>query len=142
VLIILLGVSGGRVAAALTCLWLAGCSLGKDDEPQPVSGAPKQIAQVISELDHATARRDYAAICDDLLTAAARRRAGGDDCVDLLRSSTRDLRRPHIDLLRIEVKGAKATARVRTRARGQAPIDETIELVRVRGGYRISALAD
>jgi hypothetical protein len=34
-----------------------------------------------------------------------------------------------------------ATARVRTRARGQAPIEDRIELVRERGRFRVDALA-
>ena len=124
------------------CLVLAGCSLGEEEEPKPVTGAPKQVAETVQALDRATRDRDFANVCQELLTAAARKRAGGKDCESLLRSATGELRNPRIELLSIVVKGDAATARVRTRASGQESIDETIELVRRGDEYRISALAD
>jgi hypothetical protein len=123
-------------------LAVAGCSVGEEEKPKPVTGAPKQVAETVQALDSATRSRDFAEVCSELLTAEARRRAGGKDCESLLRSATSDLRRPRIELRSIVVKADKATARVRTHAKGQAPIDETIELVREGGEYRIAALAD
>jgi hypothetical protein len=43
-----------------TTLFLApaGCSIGGGEEPQPASGAPREIGEVVHELERATARRD------------------------------------------------------------------------------------
>jgi hypothetical protein len=119
----------------------AGCSLGGGDEsPQPVEGAPREVARVVAELDSATRKGQYRRICDELFTSSARRRAGGKDCASLLRSTARELRDPSIELVSIRVTPQQALARVRTRAAGQAPIVDQLVLRRERGSYRIEAL--
>ncbi len=128
-------------ALPLVALALAGCSLGGGDEdPQPVRGAPRQVARVVTELDAATRKGEYRRICNELFTASARRRAGGKDCASLLRSTARELRNPSIELVSIRVNPRQAVARVRTRATGQAPIVDQLVLRREGGGYRIEAL--
>ena len=119
----------------------AGCSIGGDEEPKPATGATREVGVVISALQEATARQDFKTICDDLFTAAARRRAGGRDCRRLLRESARDVRRPRIEVLGIEIERQRARVRVRTRAEGQRPLADVIELRRERGEYRIESLA-
>jgi hypothetical protein len=136
----LIGVNRAALTASVAVLGLAGCSLGAHEEPKAARGAPKQVAALVSTLDRATRGRDYRTICDELLTSSARRRAGGRDCARLLRSTARDVRRPRIELLAIEVSGPRARARVRTRAAGQPPFVDTLRLVRERGRYRIDAL--
>lgn len=127
--------------APLAALVLAGCSLGGEERSaQPVKGAPRAVTTVVTELDAATRRGQYTRICDKLLTSAARRRAGGRDCPSLLRSTARELRKPSVELVSIRVTSREAFARVRTRARGQAPIVDVLVLRRERGGYRIEAL--
>jgi hypothetical protein len=127
--------------ACAALVGLAGCSLGGDHEAQPAGGAPRAVAAVIQRLDTATRARDFRTICDELFTAAARRRAGGGDCQRLLRSATQDVRRPRIQIVSIRIDGRRATVRVRSRATGQRPLEDEVELVRQVGGYRISALA-
>jgi hypothetical protein len=122
-------------------LALAGCSLGGgDDDPQPVRGAPRDVARVVAELDAATRKGQYERICNELFTASAKRRAGGKDCPSLLRSTARELRKPSVELVSIRVTPRQAVARVRTRAVGQAPIVDQLVLRREGGGYRIEAL--
>ena len=70
------------------------CSLGADEEAEPARGAPAGVAATVDRLERATAERDFAGICDDLLTRAARERAGGPDCARLLRSAGQGIRRP------------------------------------------------
>jgi hypothetical protein len=120
---------------------LAGCASGSDSEPQPIRGAPKEVADTVSRLDRATRARDYDEICRELFTRAARQRAGAGDCSSLMRSAAEGVRRPRIRLVAIRVSGSRARARVRTRAAGQDMIEETIELVRERGRFRIASLA-
>ena len=123
-------------------LALGGCSLGGDEEPKPATGAAREIAEVVRQLERATAAREYATICNDLFTDAARERAGGRDCERLLRSGAQSVRRPRIELRRIEIEGERATVRVRTRAAGQATVSDALDLRRAGGEWRVEALAD
>jgi hypothetical protein len=118
---------------------LAGC-LGADEEAQPATGAPRAIAEVVHRLERATAERDFAAICGELFTAAARERAGGRDCARLTRSAAAELKRPSIELVAIELRGASARVRVRTRAAGQAAVSDVLVLRRGRGEWRVDSL--
>jgi hypothetical protein len=120
---------------------LAGC-LGADEEARPVAGAPRDVARVVERLERATAERDFATVCDELFTAAARARAGGEDCERLTRSAAAGVARPRIELEAIEVEGRRARVQVTTRATGQAEVPEVVELRRERGEWRVEALAD
>ena len=119
--------------------FLTGC-LGAGDDQQPAAGAPRAIAATVERLERATAERHFAAICGDLLTASARRRAGGPDCVRLTRSAAAGVERPRIDLKAIDVEGATAQVSVRTRAAGQAALSEVLVLRRERGRWRVDSL--
>ena len=131
-----------RLTAVTLSLFLAGCSGGERKvEPKPAEGLSKQVAAAVARFERATKRRDFKAICARQFTPAARKRAGGRDCAELLRSTASDVRRPRIRVLSIRIRAERAEARVRTRAKGQAPLDETIVLVRRRGRYLIDALA-
>jgi hypothetical protein len=120
----------------------AGCSIGADEEPKPVTGVPKAIAETVGHLERAVAERDYATICDDLLTETARRRAGGDECASQTRSAAEDVLRPTIQIEQIAVKGDRATVTVATTAEGQARVRDAMELRREPDGWRIEALSD
>ncbi len=129
--------------ASVALIALSGCSLGADDEkgkPEPARGAAKQVAATVGALDRAVRAGRWRTICDRLFTPAARERAGGKDCVRLVRSSAGDLRGARIELVGIEVGQRGAEARVRTQARGQAPLTDTLTLRRMSGRYRIESL--
>jgi Putative lumazine-binding len=118
----------------------AGCSLGGDEEPKPVTGVPKEIAATVDRLESAVARRDYETICNQLFTTQARERAGGDECVSQMGSAAEDVRRPSIRIERIEVKAGSATVEVATQAEGQARVTDTLDLRRSGGRWLIDAL--
>ena len=120
---------------------LAGC-LGADEEPRPAGGAPREIAEVVQRLERATVRRDFAAVCEDLFTEAARERAGGEDCERLTRSAAAGIARPRIEVRAITVEGERARVQIATRASGQAEVPGELELRREQGGWRVEALAD
>jgi hypothetical protein len=126
--------------ATLVMLASSGCSVGGDDDAKPASGAAAQVAAAVDSLERAVAKRDFATICNQLFTANARERAGGDDCVRQLTSAAEGLKRPRIEIQRIEVKDDQATARVRTEARGQALVSDELLLRREGGGWLIEAL--
>ena len=117
-----------------------GCSVGDDEKPKPVTGVPKEIAATVDQLERAVAGRDYELICNELFTAQARKRAGGDECVSQMSSAAEDVRRPSIKIERIEVKADDATVEVATQAEGQARVTDTLDLRRSGGGWLIEAL--
>jgi hypothetical protein len=121
---------------------LGGCSLGADEEPRQAVGAPAEIAATVQRLERATAAHDWSAICKDLFTEAARERAGGGDCARLLGSAAAGVRRPAIEIRGIQVReGGRARVEIRTRAEGQEPASDALELRRERGEWRVEALA-
>jgi hypothetical protein len=117
-----------------------GCSLGGDEEPKPVTGVPKEIAATVDRLERAVAGRDYETICNQLFTAQARKRAGGDECVSQMSSAAEDVRRPSIRIKRIEVNADNATVEVVTQAEGQARVTDSLDLRRSEGAWLIDAL--
>jgi hypothetical protein len=128
--------------AVAVVLTLTGCSLGADEEPRQAAGAPAEIAAVVQRLERATAERDWATVCSDLFTAAARKRAGGADCARLLREAGADVRRPAIEIRGIQVrKGGRASVEVRTRAEGQQSVSDVLELRSENGEWRVEALS-
>ena len=117
-----------------------GCSLGGDEEPQPVSGVPKEIAATVEQLERAVATRDYAEICNELFTRSARQRSGGDDCPQQLSAAAEGVRGPRIDVGGIAVEGDKAVVTVLTRAEGQARVSDQLRLKREGGRWRVESL--
>jgi hypothetical protein len=134
--------SGLAVVAALALLAACGC---RDEAPAPaprdISGPAKRVAEAVDRLEAAVRARDYGAICADVLTPAARRHAGGSECPRALAGSFGKPRGAHIDVLSIELDGPRAEARVRTRSRGRAQVEETLLLERAGRDYRVAALA-
>ena len=127
-----------RAAAPLAALLLGGCGGSGEEVERP---APRpEVERVIASLQQATARRNFAAVCA-LLADEVRARAGGRACPARLQARTPGLRAPRIEVLGVRVRGRRASARVRTSAHGQPPVEETIELLREGGSWRISALA-
>jgi hypothetical protein len=117
-----------------------GCSLGADEEPQPLSGAPRAIVATVERLERAVAERDWETICADLFTAAARRRAGGTECAAQMRSAAEGVARPSIQIEAIQVERDRASVRVATQAAGQARVSDRLELRRRGGRWLVDAL--
>jgi hypothetical protein len=129
------------MAVALALLGGAGCALDGSAKPKRANGPVRDAAAVVSRLETASAKGDWRTVCDDLFTAGARSRAGGRDCPRLLRSDAGSLSKPRIEVVRIDVKGPRAAVRVRSRAGGQPPLEDVIQLRRERGSFRIDSLA-
>ncbi len=127
--------------AAAVLLAPMGCSFGADDEPKPATGEPKAIAATVERLERAIARQDYDTVCNELFTGGARKRAGGAECAAQLGSAAEDVKRPTIEIRKIDVKGEQATVTVATHADGQARLTDTLELRRVDGRWLVEALS-
>jgi hypothetical protein len=117
-----------------------GCSLGGDDEAKPASGPPAQIATTVDRLERAVAAGNYDTICSQLFTAQARKRAGGAECAGQLGAAAEGVKNPSIEIEAIDVKGNRATVKVRTHANGQARLTDELELRREGGRWLVEAL--
>jgi hypothetical protein len=125
---------------ALFALFGAGCGGGGKQASPEVAGWAREAASVVKRLQTATATRDFATICDSLLSADERAQAGGADCPRLMAQRAEGIRRPRIHVRSIELSPRGALVRVKTTAAGQAPADDTIRLVREGGRLRIASL--
>ncbi len=126
--------------ATIVMLAPSGCSLGADEEPKRISGEAAQVALTVKRLERAVEQKDYATICQQLFTARARERAGGEECTRQLRSAAEGVEQPRIEIERIDLKKDRATVKVRTEAEGQARVSDELQLRRQGGRWLVEAL--
>ena len=121
------------VALAAT---LAGCggSSGPTDE--------QLVARTVTSFGRATAAKDYGALCDRILSPSlvAKVEEIGLPCEQALEKALGQVKDPRLTIGKVTVTGDRATAEIRTSASGQAPSRDTLELERVREGWRIASL--
>lgn len=98
------------------------------------------MATTVNRLERAVATRNFATVCDQLFTAQARKRSGGDECERQLASATEAVKRPRIQIKAIDVKNNTATVRVRTTAEGQPALTDQLQLRRQGGRWLVEAL--
>ncbi len=126
--------------ALLTGLTLAvaGCG-GQESSAERFEGEEREIAQVVEDLQAASADRDAAEICSRILSRELvdRLSAGGLDCTDELEKGLADADEFELTVERVELRGDTATARVRD-GKGRP---QRIGFVREGGGWRADALA-
>jgi Putative lumazine-binding len=124
-----------RILAALALLVVVGCG---DTGPTP----DEQVRSTVTEFGRATAAKDYDALCDHILAPDLIEEAEsiGLPCEVALRQALGEVEDPRLTIGRVEVRGDRATAEVRTAASGQDPSQDTLELVNVQGRWRIASL--
>jgi len=123
------------VAGLLACALLLGCGeSGPSDE--------QQVRQTVSDFGRATSAKDYQALCDRIFAPQLvdELKQVGLPCEVAMQQSLEDVEDPSITIGRITVAEQGATAEVRSSATGQAPSEDTLELVRVDEAWRISSL--
>ncbi|GBD46575.1 hypothetical protein JDY09_03265 [Thermoleophilum album] len=118
----------------------AGCSFGPDVEPPPASPDTNAIAAVVEGLATAARQKRWRTICEELLTPAARERAGGVNCERFIALAASDIRDPTVRIEEITIRGALAVATVRARSAGEPAVRETLILARTQGGWRVDGL--
>ena len=124
-------------AAALAAALLAGCG---DSGPS----AEEQVRETLGEFGRATAAKDYQALCDKVFAPQLVNKLTqvGLPCEVAMQQSFEKVENPRLTIGKVTVdadeKGAKAE--VRTSATGQAPSQDTVELVPVKDGWRVSSL--
>ena len=121
------------VALALVAAGLRGQRAASDEE---------QVRATLVAFSRATAAKDYQALCDRVLAPVADREAqlSGWPCEHALEQGLGRVKAPKLIVGTITVNGDTASAQVRTSAEGQTPSDDTLELRRVNGAWRIASL--
>jgi hypothetical protein len=127
------------VAAACSALLIVAC--GTSPRKEQANRPAQQVANTVAALQRDLSNRNWADICEQVLSSGARAQAGGDSCERFVRRGAAGLRRGRIQIRSIEVAGSKASADVVSSAEGQARVAQTIELVFENGRYRVSQLA-
>ncbi|MDX6682214.1 MAG: hypothetical protein QOG94_2253 [Solirubrobacteraceae bacterium] len=104
---------------------------GRDDE--------KLVRQALDRYETASSRKDYQALCDELLAKSYVKQtaSSGLPCEVALRTALEDVRNPTLEVLSVEVNGDRAAARVRGAAAGQVPGEAVYTLVREDDAWRI-----
>jgi hypothetical protein len=125
--------TAAALLAAVALAGFAGCG-SSDDE---------QVRDTLRRFQAATAKKDYGALCKDVLARelVGRLQAIGLPCELALRKSLGGVTRPALTVEKVRVRGDTALADILTTAAGQRPSRDTIRLVRQGDGWRISALS-
>ena len=118
----------------LLALALAGCGSGPSDE--------QKVRQTLTDFGKATTSKDYQALCDDIFAPQLvdKLKQVGLPCEVALQKSLSDVKDPHITVGKVTVTDKLAKAEIRTSASGEQPSQDTVELVPVGDGWRISSL--
>jgi hypothetical protein len=126
-----------RAAIAGLALALAGCGTREPSDQE-------KVRSTLADLAAATAKKDYQRLCDDIFAEELLRgiREIGLPCEVAMRNSLGDVEGPRLVVGRVEVRGTRASAEVRTSAEGQQPSRDTVRLVKEKDGWRVSSLAD
>jgi len=128
------------VATRPLLLVLAACALAGCGDQGPSD--EEKIRSTLTQFERATGEGDYRALCDRILAPKLIETVKqiGLPCEVALEKGFADVREPRLAVGAIAVKGDSATAQVRSSAAGQAPSEDTVELVRVSGTWRIASL--
>jgi hypothetical protein len=125
-----------RAGVVVALAVLLGACGGKD-----APSDSEQVRDTVVGFGRATAAHDYKAMCARLAPALLDKlRQVGVPCEQALEQGLGDVKSPKLSVGKITVDDDTATAQVRTSAEGESPSDDTVQLRRVNGSWRISSL--
>ncbi len=125
---------GRRVTVLVGCACvLAGCG----------SSPRQEVEAKVQQFAHATASKDYRALCNEVLAPAvvAHLTAAGLNCRQAMKIFTSSVQNPTISIKHVTVDGATAFAVVVARASNQRPSRQSIRLIQTKHGWRLDSLA-
>jgi hypothetical protein len=130
------------VAAALALTSVLACvQAGCGGEPSRPDR--ELVREAVNRFALASARKDYQQICDELVSRRLVQTVEqvGLPCEAAFRRGLRDVRRPRLTIRKVQVVKDKALVSVRSTAANQEPSDDTLQLVKEGGKWKIGALA-
>ena len=121
--------------AVLAISGLAGCG-GQSDTAA--------IRATMTRLERATAAKDYRTLCLTVLAPSVLAAAHqvGLGCEQALSKGLGSVRDPQLVVRSIQVHGSTALVAVHSSAANQASSDDTVQLVKLKGQWRVSSLAN
>lgn len=111
------------------------------DSKDDFDAGQQAVIDTIAEFADATEAKDYAKICDEILTEKASKIGGG--CERVLRRASRDIKEFSITVTSVKVgeDGKTATAEADTETNGQQATPQTLSLVKgAKGEWRVTIL--
>jgi hypothetical protein len=104
-----------------------------------LTGAQKDVSDVVSKLATAGRRGDASTICNDILSKQllTQLRSAGGDCQTEMKNAIRDASDYDLQVTNVKVTGNNATATVRQGKKGPTA---TFTFVKENGNWRASAL--
>jgi hypothetical protein len=134
----------GLVPVALASLVVAaGCapqSSSSSSSSTKFTGAQKDVAQAVEDLESAANDGDGAKICTDIISAQFRQKlAARGACASVVKKAIKDADSVSMKVDQVRINGDTATARV-TYETGKKDRTGTIPLVRQGAGWRIDTL--
>jgi hypothetical protein len=105
--------------------------------------AREEVQAKVEQFAHATASRDYAMLCTQVLAPAlvTRLTDAGLSCQQAMKIFTASVQNPTLSVSKVTVNGSTASAVVLAGATGQTPSLESIQLVMTHNGWRLASLA-
>ena len=124
------------VTLAAAAAVLAGCggSSGPSDE--------SLVRDTLQAFATAVEKGDYQTLCDKVFAPKLLKglESIGLPCEIAMRTSFKGVKDPKLTVGTVAVSGRHASAEVKTSASGQPPSTDTLELDKLAGGWRVSAL--
>ena len=123
-----------RTALLLTVVTLVAC--GQEKPTQAVHDAVDRFGKAVAD-------KDYQELCDNLLAANLKDalEQSGVPCELALKTGFGSVKDPKIAVKTVAVNGDRALVSVHSTAANERPSDDTIALVKEKGKWRISSLA-
>jgi hypothetical protein len=127
-------VAAGALVTATLALAAAGCG-----GQSPAAG----VRSALGDFGRAAAHKDYRTMCRRLLAPSLVEQVEGVGmpCETALAKGLGTVERPALKVRKVTVANGRAFAVVHSTAAGQPPSDDTVELVKARGAWRIASLA-
>lgn len=126
-----------RLLIAAACvLTLTGCGSREPSDAE-------QVRTLLADFATATREKDYGTLCDEIFSPSLLKGVQGIGlpCEVAMRNSLGEVENPRLTVGNVQVDDGKARAEVRTSADNQEPSRDTLEMVRLKGGWRVSSLS-
>ena len=123
------------LTAAVLALTVLAAACGADPQAD--------VRKTLESFAGATAKKDYQEICDQLIAKSLSDNVEeyGLPCELAFKQGLDSVRKPTLTIRSVEVDGDVAKVRVHSTAANQPPSDDTLELRRSEGEWKITALA-
>jgi hypothetical protein len=119
-------------AVLLTAVALAGCGTSDED----------RVRDAVRSYGDAVAKKDYQRICDELIARELVRNLEeiGLPCEVALRRGLGPVRKPKLEIRRVQVVKDRALVSVHSTAANQKPSDDMLEVQKQDGEWRVAGL--